>query len=155
VCLHKDVLRTSLALAILIQLIWHAPAAAQGFDAFGGEWKNSRETRGIVGARIYADRERWMVQLLGACHPNPCVWEPEPLELIPSTDGGPPMARATFRRANMRRVMMFRLGEDALVVEIASTAAPTARGRGFSTRTSDELRRTSLTTGPLTPMRRK
>lgn len=143
------------AIAILILLAPGAPASAQGLETIAGEWKNPRETRSIVGAHIYAAGGRWMVQLLGACHPTPCVWNPEPLALVsPSEAGGPPRARATFQRANMRRVMTFRLGEDALVVEIASVAAPTSRGRGFSTNSVDELRYIGPAR-PLTPTRSK
>ena len=128
---------------------------AQGADAFAGEWRNPSPSKAIVGARVYAQNGRWMVQLLGACHPTACVWDPLPL-----TGAGPltgaPRATATFSRSNMRRQITLLLGEHFLVVIVAShqLAAP-ERGIGKRRYTStDELTFVKAKTEPRPPMRR-
>jgi len=130
-------------------------AAAQGAEALAGEWRNPSTTRGIVGARVYSQNARWMVQILGRCQPTPCVWDPLPLTA--EKVSGPPRATATFSRSNMRRQIMLRLGEDSLVVTIAShqLAVP---ARGIEERrytTTDELTFVKARTEPLPPMQRR
>ena len=125
-------------------------AKAQSGADFAGEWKNLKETRGIVGANVYNERGRWMVQLQGACHPTPCIWDPTPIELVnPGRREELPRARTLYRRGNMQRVITFQLGEDLLQVDVASTAAPTARGPGFSNHRVDELVRTKPAGAPV------
>ena len=128
---------------------------AQGADAFAGEWRNLSASKAIVGARVYAQNGRWMVQLLGACTPTACVWDPLPLTAAgPPT--GAPRATATFSRSNMRRQITFRLGEDSLLVIVAShQLAVPARGIGERRYTStDELTFVKAKAEPLPPMRR-
>ena len=131
-------------------------AAAQGAAALAGEWRNPSSTRGIVGARVYSQNGRWMVQLLGSCQPRPCVWDPLPLTATESPSG-PPRATATFSRSNMRRQITLHLGEDSLVVTIAShqLAVP---ARGIEERrytTTDELTFVKVKTEPLPPLQRR
>ena len=129
---------------------------AQGADVFAGEWRNlSASKPAIVGARVYAQNGRWMVQLLGACHPTACVWDPLPLTAAGPLTGAP-RATATFSQSNMRRQITLRLGEHSLVVIIAShQLAVPARGIGERRYTSsDELTFVKAKTEPLPPMRR-
>ena len=128
---------------------------AQGADAFAGDWRNLSASKAIVGARIYAQNGRWMVQLLGSCTPTACVWDPLPLTAAGPPPGAP-RATATFSRSNMRRQITFRLGEDSLLVIVAShQLAVPARGIGERRYTStDELTFVKAKTEPLPPMRR-
>ena len=151
-------LAVSLAAAVLLVLTSARLAVAQGAEAFAGEWRNRDKTNAaIVGANVYNENGRWMVQLLGSCTPNPCVWNPEPLVVLEPAgrSGGVPHGLATFQQSNMRRVMTFRLGEDTLVVEVYSMAAAIP-SRGFAGRnyyTVDELTRTKATAARLTSTR--
>lgn len=152
-------------LLMLLCLTLAAPAAAQsraanaadarGAAAFAGEWRNPSASKSIVGARVYAQNGRWMVQLLGACHPTACVWDPLPLT-APGPLTGALRATATFSQSNVRRQITLRLGEDSLVVIVAShQLAVPARGIGERRYTStDELAFVKAETGPLPPMRR-
>jgi hypothetical protein len=144
-----------IAAGALALLLLPSFARAQDAAAFGGEWKNPKETKGIVGARVYSQAGRWMVQLLGACVPTPCVWEPQPLTLKQGSLLEPVQpATATESISNMRRLITLRLGEDALSVEVAShQLAVPARGIGERRYTSvDELVRVKPTTTPLPPL---
>jgi hypothetical protein len=128
---------------------------AQGADVFAGEWRNPKDTRAIVEARVYSQGGRWMLQLLGACTPRPCVWDPLPLTVAAARTGAP-QATATYSQSNMRRLITLRLGEDALVVTVAShqLAVP---ARGIEERkydSIDELRFIKATTRPLPPLQR-
>jgi hypothetical protein len=124
--------------------------------AFAGEWRNASDTNAIVEARVYQQNGRWLLQLLGACQPAACVWDPLPL-----TAAGPqtvaPRATATFSQSNMRRQITLRLGEDSLVVTVAShQLAVPARGIGERRYTStDELTFLKAKTEPLPPLRRR
>jgi hypothetical protein len=141
------------AVAVILVLATAEVAVAQDAGAFGGEWRaRNQANSAIMGANIYKDAGRWMVQFLGKCTPNPCVWNPEPLVVLETPQsGGAPRGLATFQRSNMRRVMTIRLGEDSLVVEVYSMAAPVP-SRGFAGRntfTIDELTRTKATAARL------
>ena len=96
-----------------------------------------------------------MVQLLGACTPRACVWDPLPLTAAGPLTGAA-RATATFSRSNMRRQITLRLGEHSLVVIVAShELAVPARGIGERRYTStDELMFVKAKTEPLPPMRR-
>lgn len=125
---------------------------AQSAGAFAGEWRNPTDTREIVEARVYPQGGRWMLQLLGACTPRPCVWDPLPLTVAAARTGAP-QATATYSRSNMRRLITLRLGEDALVVTVAShQLAVPARGIEERKYTSvSELRFIKPETEPLPP----
>ena len=143
--------RMSAALLVLLLAVTTV-VSAQAEEAFAGEWQNLKTTRNIVGARVYRAARQWMVQLLGACRPMPCVWEPVPLKFVlaPPNDG-PPRAEALFSASNMRRRITLHLGEDALLVDVASNQlAVPSRGipeRRYSS--TDELTRVTVTTEPL------
>jgi hypothetical protein len=142
----------SVTVALLLMVASARSVVAQG-EAFAGEWRARNQTNNaIAGANIYKDAGRWMVQFLGSCTPNPCVWNPEPLVVLETPQsGGAPHGLATIQRSNMRRVMTIRLGEDSLVVESYSMAAPVP-SRGFSGRnyfTIDELTRRKATAARL------
>jgi len=144
--------------ALLLALVL-APAAsyAQDASAFAGEWRNSKkDTKSIVGARVYQQGGRWMLQLLGACTPRPCVWDPLPLNAVAeSRRAGALQATATFSRSNMRRQISLHLGEDALVVTVAShqLAVPARRIEERRYTSTDELAFVTAKTEPL-PRRR-
>ena len=150
-------MRRAVVLLVLLAVSVSNVVHAQGEEAFAGEWKSPGETGGIVGANVYKDGTRWVVQLLGSCRPTPCVWNPEPLVVLEASGraGGPPRALATFQQSNMRRVMTFRLGEESMLVEVYSMQLP-VRSRGVTGRnyySVDELRRTQKTAKPLSPTR--
>jgi hypothetical protein len=132
---------------VLALLVLPSAARADDGEAFAGEWKNPKESNSIVGARIYSDHGRWMVQLLGACHPTPCVWKPVPLTIRPAGpfDPPPPATAMTTPDFGSRHVML-RLGEDSLQVEVEGRGA--AQGRT----SVNVLTRVKPTTTPLPPM---
>jgi hypothetical protein len=144
-----------LALMTLPAAVRAQGAAPAVLPAFAGEWRNPSASKAIVGARVYAQDGRWMVQLLGACTPRACVWDPLPLTAAgPPT--GAPRATATFSQLNMRRQITFHLGEDSLVVSVAShqLAVP---ARGISERrytSTDELTFVKVKTEPLPTIQR-
>ena len=145
--------RAAFALALMTLPV---AVRAQGADVFAGEWRNlSASQPAIVGARVYAQNGRWMVQLLGACHPTACVWDPLPLTAAGPVTGAP-RATATFSRSNMRRQITLRLGEDSLVVIVAShqLAVPARRIGERHYTSTDELTFVKAKTEPLPPMRR-
>jgi hypothetical protein len=153
---YRGVIRVAV---VVLTLSLSAPAIAhaQAAESLAGEWRNLNATGGIVGANIYQQGQQWFVQLLGACTPSPCVWNPEPLVLLEASGraGGPPRGLATFQQSNMRRVMTFRLGEASLLVEVYSMqlAVPS---RGITSRSYfsvDELARRKPAATPLTPTR--
>jgi|GraSoiStandDraft_46_1057282.scaffolds.fasta_scaffold595877_1 hypothetical protein len=138
--------RSPVAHLLFVLLILSAkPLHAQGADAFAGEWRSRNSSNTIVGANVYKDATRWVVQLLGACAPTPCVWDAEPLVVLDAAEraGGPPRGMATVQQSNMRRVMTFRLEEESMLVEVYSMQLPVP-GRGIAGRnyyTVDELTR--------------
>jgi len=141
--------------AVLLLALMLAPVAsfAQDASAFAGEWRNpKKDTASIVGARVYQQGGRWMLQLLGRCTPNPCVWDPLPLNVVAEPRRAvATQATATFSRSNMRRLISLHLGEDTLVVTVAShqLAVP---GRGIGERrytSTDELAFVTAKTEPL------
>jgi hypothetical protein len=141
-----------LGTAVIVSMMLSIGVRAQGADGLAGEWRNPKDTRAIVEARIYSQGGRWMLQLLGSCTPRPCVWDPLPLTVAAARTGAP-QATATYSRSNMRRLITLRLGEDALVVTVAShqLAVP---ARGIEERkydSIDELRFVKAKTEPLPP----
>lgn len=140
--------RCVIVLAVLLAL----PVSARGQDLsdFAGEWKNPKATLAIVGARIYPQGKQWMVQLLGACHPTPCIWDPVPLSIKPA---GPldPRSPATAPGIpnNLFHQITLWLGEDSLTVRTV-TPRPGPHGQP----PDDVLIRVKATTEPLPPMRR-
>jgi hypothetical protein len=149
--------RRLVPLILLLSLSSSNVLTAQGPDAFAGEWRNPNSTRGIAGANIYKEGQQWTVQLLGACTPTPCVWNPEPLVVLEAAGraGGPPRGLATSQQSNIRRVMTFRLGEASMLVEVYSMQlAVPARGiNGRSYFSVDELTRRKPTATALPPPR--
>jgi hypothetical protein len=137
------------AMVVVVALLC-LPAAARADEGelFAGEWKNLEKTLTLVGARIYPQGGRWMVQLLGACQPVPCVWEPVPLTFHPTGPFDPPApatAMTTPEFGNLK--VTLRLGEDALQVTIVQPR-PGPHGTTFV----DVLTRVKATTTPLPTM---
>ena len=85
---------------------------------FAGEWQSLRETGGIVSVTIAEQGNGWTVQAFGNCTPRPCPWGTVPFTILESRPRGlAPMGLATFRIRSSTRIMTFRLGEGALVIE--------------------------------------
>ena len=95
-----------------------SPASAQTVADFAGEWRPISKTPGLASVNVVEEGGRWVARVAGACTPKPCDWGTAPFTVLQQRPRGMAVGMATFRIRTSTRLMIFKLGEGAMYVEV-------------------------------------
>jgi hypothetical protein len=110
--------RTGLCFVLLAALA--SSASAQTAADFAGEWRPVSKTPGLASVNIIEKGGRWMARVAGACTPKPCDWGAGTFTVLQQKPTGMAVGMTTFRIGTSTRLLIFKLGEGALYVELYS-----------------------------------
>lgn len=105
-------------LFLLFLAVVAAPASAQTVADFAGEWRPTSKTPGLAAVNIVEEGGRWVARVGGACTPRPCDWGAAPFIVLQQKPRGMAVGMTTFRIRTSTRLLIFKLGEGAMYVEL-------------------------------------